>query len=606
MKTLPEIPVWEKAQYQTPEPFEWLYAYRDNKFVMLQLRDAIKEKAGEMGVKNFVTKWNAFLSEKRKAEGCDIENVTAFDGQMLELYCGEYTCDDAGVTCLDYAGREIIVCRHPILPIGRLINIDTGEVKMEIAFKRGFRWQVKVFDKGTLASANKIVELSKYGIAVDSENAKELVKYLTFLESENYDKIPETNSVGRLGWIDDYGFSPYVDDLKYDGDLSYKHMFDSVTPSGDYNDWISTMKKIRKGSCISRIMLAASFASALVEPLGGLPFFVHVWGGTEAGKTIGLMMAASVWANPTLGTYIHTFNSTYVGQEMMAGFCNSLPLCLDELQCIKDRKDFDRMIYMLTEGIGKGRGAKAGGLQRIQTWKNCILTTGEQPITTGASGGGAVNRIVEVDCKDEKLFDDPQWVADAVKRAYGHAGRVFVDCLSNDTGEAKIAYRRFYSVLSQGSSTEKQSMAGAMILTADYLAERWIFQDGVSLTVQEVQPYLTEKSDVDQNQRALEWLMDFVASNQAHFDPDDERMETWGIIKDGYICIIKSVFDREMVNEGFNPASFLSWSKRRKILANDGDSRHTTVKKQIGKIRPRCVCIKFDTEISADCTEYID
>ena len=55
---------------------------------MLQLRDAIKEKAGAIGVKNFITKWNAFLSEKRKAEGRDIENVTDFDGQPMELYCG--------------------------------------------------------------------------------------------------------------------------------------------------------------------------------------------------------------------------------------------------------------------------------------------------------------------------------------------------------------------------------------------------------------------------------------------------------------------------------------------------------------------------------------
>ena len=387
MKALPEIPEWGKENYQTPEPFEWLYAFKDNKFVMLQLRDAIKEKAGAVGVKNFVTKWNAFLQEKRKSEGVDIENVTCFDGQPEELYCGEYTCDDSGITYLDYAGREVIVCRHPILPVQRLINIDTGEVKLEIAFKRGFRWQFKVFDKGTLASANKIVELSKYGIAVDSENAREIVKYLNFLESENYDKIPETNSVGRLGWIADYGFSPYVEELKYDGDLSYKHMFDSVQPFGDYEEWLQLAKRIRSTGHISKIILAASFSSVLVEPLGGLPFFTHVWGGTEAGKTVGLMLAASVWANPALGTYIHTFNSTYVGQEMMAGFCNSLPLCLDELQCIKDRKDFDRLIYMLTEGIGKGRGAKTGGLQRIQTWKNCIMTTGEQPITTGASGG---------------------------------------------------------------------------------------------------------------------------------------------------------------------------------------------------------------------------
>lgn len=604
MKALPEIPEWGKENYQTPEPFEWLYAFKDNKFVMLQLRDAIKEKAGAVGVKNFVTKWNAFLQEKRKSEGVDIENVTCFDGQPEELYCGEYTCDDSGITYLDYAGREVIVCRHPILPVQRLINIDTGEVKLEIAFKRGFRWQFKVFDKGTLASANKIVELSKYGIAVDSENAREIVKYLNFLESENYDKIPETNSVGRLGWVSDYGFSPYVEELKYDGDLSYKHMFDSVQPFGDYEEWLQLAKRIRSTGHISKIILAASFASVLVEPLGGLPFFTHVWGGTEAGKTVGLMLAASVWANPALGTYIHTFNSTYVGQEMMAGFCNSLPLCLDELQCIKDRKDFDRLIYMLTEGIGKGRGAKTGGLQRIQTWKNCIMTTGEQPITTGASGGGAVNRIIEIDCKDEKLFADPQTVADTVRRNYGHAGRLFVDKLSEDTDTAKTAYKRFYGLLQQGSSTEKQAMAGAMILTADYLTDLWIFQDGNTIKIEDIRQYLTDKSDVDANARALDWLIDFAASNQQRFDPDDDRGETWGVIRDGYICIIKSVFDREMMNEGFNPSSFLSWAKRQGIL--DLEAGRITKKKLIGNMHPRCICIKQDVVVCEDSIKLLD
>ena len=571
---------------------------------MLQLRDAIKERAGFVGVKNFVTKWNAFLQEKRKSEGMDVENVTMFDGQPEELYSGEYNCDDSGVTYIDYAGREVIVCRHPIMPVQRLVNIDTGEVKLEIAFKRGYRWRFQVFDKSVLASSNKIVELAKVGIAVDSESSKELVRYLTFLEAENYDSIPETSSVGRLGWIPDYGFSPYVEDLKYDGDISYKHMFDSVQPNGDFQKWIDLTRDIRLHGHISKIVLASAFASVLVEPLGGLPFFTHVWGGTEAGKTVGLMLAASVWANPSLGSYIHTFNSTAVGQEMMAGFCNSLPLCLDELQCIKDRKDFDKTIYMLTEGIGKGRGAKAGGLQRIQTWKNCMITTGEQPITTGASGGGAVNRIIEIDCKDEKLFKDPQTVADTVRRHYGYAGRVFIEHLTENMDEAKDVYKRFYGVLSSGSSTEKQAMAGSMILTADYLADKWIFKDGNTISVEELKQYLTDKVDVDANARAAEWIEDFVASNQDRFDPESDRTEKWGVIRDGYICIIKSVFDREMANEGLNASAFLSWAKRKGIL--DTDRNRTTKKKLIGKLHPWCVCIKQDTVICADSIETLD
>ena len=131
------------------------------------------------------------------------------------------------------------------------------------------------------------------------------------------------------------------------------------------------------------------------------------------------------------------------------------------------------------------------------------MTTGEQPITTGASGGGAVNRIIEIDCKDEKLFADPQTVADTVRRNYGHAGRLFVDKLSDDTDTAKTAYKRFYSLLQQGSSTEKQAMAGAMILTADYLTDLWIFQDGNTIKIEDIRQYLTDKSDVDANARAL-------------------------------------------------------------------------------------------------------
>lgn len=604
---LPAVPDWTKADYQTVEPFEWLYQYKDNKFVMLQLRDIIKGNAGSVGVKNFVSKWNAFLTDKRKATGCDVENVTEFVDQPVELYCGEYTCDDEiGVTAVDYAGREIVVCRHPIMPVRRLINIDTGEVKIEIAFKRGRSWRLIVFDKGTLASANKIVELSKYGVAVDSESAKYLVAYLTFLEAENYDKIPETNSVGRLGWIADNGFSPYVESLMYDGDISYKHMFDSVQPQGDPGEWMQLAKSIRASDkLIARILLAASFASVLVEPIGGLPFFVHVWGGTEAGKTVGLMFAASVWANPSMGTYIHTFNSTYVGQEMMAGFCNSLPLCLDELQCIKDRQDFDKLIYMLTEGIGKGRGAKSGGLQRLQTWKNCILTTGEQPISTTASGGGAVNRIVEIDCKDEKLFADPQGVADTVRKNYGHAGRAFVDKLSNDTDAAKTAYKRFYGLLSGGDSTEKQSMAGAMILTADKLIDDWIFQDGKTLSAHDVGQYLTSREDVNANERAYDWLMDFVASNANRFAVSENFGELWGTIEGEWIFIIKSVFEREMNNAGYNSASFLSWAKRRYLIDCES-SKRTTKKKTIGQTHPRCICIKQQDDICANDTKMLD
>ncbi|MDD6612248.1 MAG: DUF927 domain-containing protein [Clostridiales bacterium] len=515
----------------------------------------------------------------------------------MELYCNEYRCDDFGVTCEDRFGAETIVCRHPILPISRMVNVDTGETKLEIAFKRGSIWKSVVYPKDVLANSQKIIELARQGVAVDSENAKSLVKYITCLEAENYDKLGEVNSVGRLGWIHDYGFSPYVDGLRYDGDLSFKQMYDSVRSCGSREKWLEIMRTIRTHGVIARIMIAASFSSALVEPLGGLPFFVHAWGGTEAGKTVGLMAAASVWANPTMGSYIHTFNSTSVGQEMSAGFVNSLPLCIDELQVIKDRKEFDNIIYMLTEGIGRSRGAKTGGLQKLQTWKNCILSTGEQPISSTNSGGGAVNRIIEIDCKDEKLFSDPHLVANTVRRNYGFAGEEFVQKLSDNMEEAKELYTSFYKQLASGESTEKQAMAGAMILTADQLSDRWIFADGRTLCISDIEQYLSTKDDVNQNERALEWLYDLVAANPAKFGGvENYSGDIWGEIDFDRFYVIKSVFDRQLIDAGYSPSAFLSWAKQSGILYTES-GRLTKNKRIKGtKINARCVCLQMDME----------
>ena len=68
------------------------------------------------------------------------------------------------------------------------------------------------------------------------------------------------------------------------------------------------------------------------------------------------------------------------------------------------------MIYQLSEGVGRARGRKQGGLQKTPTWRNCIITTGEFPIISPNSGAGAVNRTIEIDCHAEHLFDDPKLV----------------------------------------------------------------------------------------------------------------------------------------------------------------------------------------------------
>lgn len=592
-----KIPDWQAEDYETSAPFDWLYQYKDQPFVFAQLRNKIKNEASAVGVKGFITLWNSYLESRNLENGITISNVTQFDGQPIELECGEYICTDTGVATLDRYSFEIMVCPHPILPIKRLVNIDTGEVKIEIAFRRTNQWRRMIFDKSVLSSGQKIVELSKFGVAVDSESARDLVKYLSKVESLNYDKIEETRSVGRLGWIGEEGFSPYVDGIVFDGDLCYKHIFDSIRHQGSFDKWKDLVLEIRKGSVAARIVLAASFASVLVAPLDISSFFVHLWGGAGSGKTVGLMLAASVWADPALGAYISTMNSTSVGQEMQAGFVNSMPLIMDELQVVKDQRGFDNTIYMLAEGAGRNRGAKSGGLQRIQTWKNCILTTGEQPIVTGNSGTGAALRVVEIDCKDEKLFSDPRRAVSILKKNYGFAGKVFVDHLMEEgiIDAVREMYETEFAALQNSDVDDKQSLAGAIIITADKLVSSLIFADNCALTREDIESFLVTKDRSDSNKRAYEWILDFVSSNPSRFMPDDcgrYSGECWGKVEGEVIYFNKSVFETKMHDAGFNCTSFLSWAKRNgKILCDSQGKNTKPVRIRSVPRLVRCVCI---------------
>lgn len=582
--------------YNSSAPYEFLYQFKENKFMLGQMREKMKAQAASVGVKGFVGLWNAFLENANQSKGPNLDNATSFEDQELELFSGQYICDEYGVATSDRHGYEVNVCRHPIMPIGRLVNIDSGEERLQIAFKKGRNWRSVIVEKSVIASSNGILQLAATGVMVNSENAKALSTYLLEMENLNYDMIPEKKSVSRLGWVSE-GFSPYVGKLAFDGENNFRHIFGAVKSSGERQKWLDAMIDLRKTKGAGRLFLAASFASVILEPCGLLPFFFHAWGGTGTGKTVGLMIAASVWACPKMGEYITTFNSTLVGQEMTAAFLNSLPMCVDELQIQSSAgiKDFDKIIYQLTEGVGRTRGAKTGGLQRVNTWRNCIITNGEHPISNTNSGGGAVNRIIEFECT-EKIYHDLVGICGIINSNYGFAGREFVEYLQTDGALDRVRelQKEFYRELLNSDSTDKQAASASAILAADAIATELIFKDGNALSVSDIAEIMTKKDEVNANLRAYDFVLELVARNPNRFktnDFGDYQGEVWGKIEDGNIYIIKSVFDREMADAGYNSTAFLSWAKRKGILVCDRDKKRRTKKTRIANSLTNCVCM---------------
>ena len=582
--------------YNSSEPYSFLYQYKDDKFMLSQMREKLKAQAAKVGVKGFVGLWNAYLETINKQRGISMDNATQFDGQEIELFSGQYICDEYGVSMTDKYGYEQTVCRHPIMPVERLVNIDSGEERLKLAYKKGRAWRTIIVEKSVIASSSSILQLAANGIMVNSENAKSLSTYLLEIEQLNYEIIPEQKSVGRLGWLGEHGFSPFVDELVFDGENNFKNIFNAVRQEGSRNAWLYAMQDLRKEKSPGRLFLAASFASAILEPCGLLPFFLHAWGGTETGKTVGLMIAASVWASPRLGDYILTFNSTLVGQEMTASFLNSLPMCIDELQIQSSAgiKDFDKIIYQLTEGVGRTRGAKYGGLQRTNKWKNCIITNGEHPISNANSGGGAVNRVIEFECA-EKVYSDLVGICSVIQSNYGFAGREFVEYLQTDGAFDRVnaLQKEYYRELLKSDSTDKQAASASAILAADHIATELIFKDGNNLTVADLEKIMAKKKEVNVNNRALEFIYELVERNPNRFKANEfgeYQGEVWGKSEETCIYIIKSVFDREMGNGGFNSTAFLAWAKRNDVIITDNGKR--TKKARITGSATNCVCIK--------------
>ncbi len=580
---------------ETTLPYDFLYGFHKDKFKFEQYKRLLAIQSKEVNISGFNDLFKNYIETYHKEIKPVYANFTEFEGQPMQLACGKYICNDD--ICYEGKNKEVEeVCNHPIMPVERLVNIDDNTEKLKLKYRKGFVWREIIVDKEVLASSPKIVSLARYGIAVNSENAKNLVRYLTDIENLNFDSIEEKSSVGRLGWINGHGFSPYVDDLVFDGDESFRSIFNNVKFAGDFDKWINLCKEVRaERNVCARIMLAASFASVLVEPCDCLPFFVHLWGGTESGKTVALMFATSVWASPSLGDYIRTFNSTAVAQELTAGFVNSLPLVYDELQIIKEKKSFDDIVYRLCEGIGKDRGKKTGGVQKILTWRNAILTTGEYPISNTTSGAGAVNRIIEIDCKDQKIFKNPVDVVSRIKNNYGGAGAVFVQWLQDGKNlDIVIEIRKRYNreLNDQSDVTDKQAMSASLILTADELIDTLFFNDGIRLSVDDIKPFLVTKNDVDQNKRCYEFLNDFVVSNYNRFNPDkngDYTSEIYGDVRTDYVYFIKSKFDSILNENGYSSRAFLSWASKNGLLKTR--TGRNTVMHRMPSINSNCNCV---------------
>lgn len=522
-------------------------------------------------------------SEKQKA----FERTTEFGDKYPEMRCGNWIANMDGIYNPDAMPENRVACPHPILPAEIITNVEDGMQKVRLAFCRQGRWHEQIVSKAVIAQRSKIPELAVCGIAVTSETAKSLVKYLAEVEQLNIEAIPEVRATAKMGWCED-GFMPYTSALAFDRDGRFDTVFDTITSAGSRKKYMDFILSVRaSGRVEPRLAMAASLASVLVKPCGLLPFWVDIWGRTGGGKSVCGMVAASVWADPEIGKFISNFDDTISAFEAKAGFFNNLPFIIDDTARVRRnfKDDFSQLIYQLASGEGRGRSNTKLGLAPKNTWANTIICSGETPIITDQLQGGAVNRVLEYETDDGDIFPDGQAAATLLRNNYGFLGREFVGIISK-LGTEKVAefQRDCFKAIRNDEYEDKQLRSLSAIIAADLIATEYIFKDGKALSFNELKKALTDKHTLSENERCYAYIVSECDINDAKFvgmNFDEYHGEVWGkydtdkITGKRYMAIHTNIFKRICADGGYNVKAFISWALKKGILIGDSSGNPT-------------------------------
>lgn len=534
----------------------------------------------------------------------DAERIPeAITGAPINLRQPEgWLYSDKGISYIDekkYVPTNI--CRTPIILTQRLRSIETGDEKIEVAFKRDGQWHTATYPRSTIFSSRSITALADLGCTVTSENAKQVVRFLGALEAENIDIIPKADATSTFGWQPGKRFIPgHSQGIALDIDPSQRGMASAYCQSGTMEKWTEHMAPHRARDRF-RFILAAGFAAPLLRIVKQRIFFVYNWGGSKGGKTAALKAALSPWGDPE--RLMVNFNATQVGLERTAAFYCDLPLGIDERQLAgTNQGTLEKIVYMIASGTGKVRGAKGGGLQTTYQWRTVALATGEEPLSTDTTQTGVSTRVLELYGPPFDKEEDASAMHQQAASDYGWAGPAFIEHILNlderDICDAYEDMQHYVQTISSGRNGSHVSGIAAVAL-ADAMIDSWFFGGSPDVTAsaritapeyiqklgittgswnaakrmaERILVEQIENNSSDVNENAVQFVVDWVLSNKTSFGTNVIGT-CLGMMGDenGVAYIFPSMLNQALSKAGFSPRKTIKYMAEKGLIATHTD-----------------------------------
>lgn len=581
-------------------------------------------------------------AEERRRAG----NVTKFSDLpegCKNLHIGEgWIADDEGIYMLEDNGKTVKrteAAKFPFLVDCLYQPYDAGAAgpgKCGIRFK-GIHgdWCRKIVEQATLMNAQQVLSLAKDGVIINSHRALPFTDYVTSMieESVTRHEIPIHKMSSTLGWTSDYEeFLPFTDEkFVFEKEDDFPELMRNLTkPAGNYKDWLATYKEVRATKVtMFNFATIALFASPIVGMLPDVQngFICNIYGKTHVGKSICTAMAGTIWGRTGIDGYAISMNGTYTGIEVRMNAMKNIPLIIEDANNTNDPEEIPKFIMTASNGVGRIRATKNLGNRAVLKWNMVILSNSEATLTSyGHKGrqsgnGGIYTRTYEA--RAEKTFPKV-WENDADRwkmffaSNYGHAGREFIEVLKT-VGVEKIQKLK---VKFMKEIREKATAAGrsveqaeglAILMVADYLSEKYIFQDGITFTIDEMLQFTAEQEVVQPAVRFYNKLEDLMLVHSDKFEGTDPKRdeqimdinsnrtwqgEYWGLYTatdqgERWLCVDGHILDKWLADYGVDRGLFFEYLRENNLINSDKGITTRKTPSKIKEDRPRLVNIKL-------------
>ena len=607
----------------------------------------------------------AEAEEKRRAG-----NLTKFSDLpegCKNLHIGEgWIADDEGIYMLEDNGKTVKrteAAKFPFLVDCLYQPYDVGAAgpgKCGIRFKSIHGdWCRKIVEQATLMNAQQVLSLAKDGVIINSHRALPFTDYVTSMieESVTRHEIPIHKMSSTLGWTSDYKeFLPFTDEkFVFEKEDDFPELMRNLTePAGKYEDWLATYKEVRATKVtMFNFATIALFASPIVGMLPDVQngFICNIYGKTHVGKSICTAMAGTIWGRTGIDGYAISMNGTYTGIEVRMNAMKNIPLIIEDANNTNDPEEIPKFIMTASNGVGRIRATKNLGNRAVLKWNMVILSNSEATLTSyGHKGrqsgnGGIYTRTYEA--RAEKTFPK-KWEKDADRwkmffaSNYGHAGREFIKALKTvKVEEIQKLKMKFMKEIREkataaGRSVE-QAEGLAILMVADYLSEKYIFQDGIKFTIDEMLQFTAEQEVVQPAVRFYNKLEDLMLVHSDKFEGTDPKRdeqimdinsnrtwqgEYWGLYTatdkgERWLCVDGHILDKWLTDYGVDRGLFFEYLRENNLINSDKGVTTRKTPSKIKEDRPRLVNIKLpgfyddeapeeDKEDLQQQIEYID